>query len=126
MPRRHRIKRMHAGKSGLAASASTLCFLAIAPTAHAGSISANTATYAGDVGGLNFPVGTVAVTNYTAYRNGGTFYDSNGTADKTGNLDTITNVARFDWIVTKIYDMPLVLSASLPYGYVENATVDDQ
>jgi hypothetical protein len=100
-----------------------LCLSAAAPSAHAGSITANTATYAGDVGALNFPVGTVAVTNYTAYRQGGTFYDSDGVADKSGNLDVITNVARIDWLATKIYDMPLVLSASLPYGYLDNATL---
>ena len=100
-----------------------LCLSAIAPVAHAGSINANTGTYAGDAGGLNFPVGTVAVTNYTAYRNGGTFYDSNGVADKTGHIDVITNGARIDWIAAKIHDMPLVLSASLPYGYADNGAL---
>ena len=152
MSGRQRLRCMHAGKSGpsrhslagqrkpasslcfrrvfwelcLAAAAFTLCFSAIAPAAHAGSISANTGTYAGEVGGLNFPVGTVAATNYTAYRNGGTFYDANGVADRTGNITLITNVARIDWLAAKIYDMPLVLSASLPYGHADNAELGGQ
>ena len=111
-----------AGSNKLSAAALTLCFSAVGSAAvQAGSINANTSTYAGDVGGLNFPVGATAITNYTAYRNGGTFYDSNGAADRTGQVDIITNVARIDWIAMKIDDMPLVLSASLPYAHVDNA-----
>jgi hypothetical protein len=110
----------------LAAAGFTLCFLALPPGAHAGSITANTGTYAGDVAGLNFPVGTVAVNNYTAYRNGGTFYDSDGVADTTGKITVVTNITRIDWIATTIRDMPLVVSAALPYGYVDNATLDGQ
>jgi hypothetical protein len=120
MPGRRRNKCGDSGKCGLAA-ALALCFSAIVPAAQAGSINANTSTYAGDVGGLNFPVGAIATTNYTAYRNGGTFYDSNGVPDRTGQIDIVTNVARIDWIATKIHDMPLVLSASLPYALVDNA-----
>lgn len=118
-----RIRHAHTNKGRLVAAAFMLCLSAIAPVAHAGSINANTGTYAGDAGGLNFPVGTVAVTNYTAYRNGGMFYDSNGVADRTGHIDVITNGARIDWIAAKIHDMPLVLSASLPYGYADNAAL---
>jgi hypothetical protein len=127
MSGQRRIKCVHANKNGLAAAvAVTLGFLAIAPAAHSGSINANTATYAGDISALNFPVGTVAVTNYSAYRNGGAFYDADGVPDKTGNIDVITNVARVDWIAAKIGDMPLVLSASLPYGYIDNAELGGQ
>lgn len=101
-------------------------FLAAPPVAHAGSISANTGTYAGDVSGLKFPVGTVAVSNYVGYRRGGTYYDANGVADRNGNIDVITNVTRIDWLVETIHRMPIVLSASLPYGYPDNAEVGGQ
>jgi hypothetical protein len=120
-----RVKPRHRPR-GVLATAFTLCISAIVPAADAGSINANTATYAGDVGALVFPVGTVAVTNYTGYRKGGTFFDSDGAADRTGNIDTITNATRMDWIAAKIYDMPLVLSASLPYGYIESAELGGQ
>jgi hypothetical protein len=117
-------RRLHAIQSGFHRAAFVLCFWA--PAAHAGSINANTGTYAGDVAGLNFPVGTVAVSNYTAYRHGGTFYSSTGAADKTGKVDIVTNVARFDWIAAKLAGMPLVLSAALPYGYVDGARLEGQ
>jgi hypothetical protein len=114
------------GLCGFAAAAFVLCFLALMPAAHAGSISANTGTYAGDAGGLNFPVGSVAVTNYTAWRKGGAFYDSDGVPDRTGNLHTITNVARIDWLAARIGDMPVALSAALPYGYLDDAELGGQ
>jgi hypothetical protein len=113
-------------KAVVAGALVTLCFAATAPDAHAGSITANTGTYAGDVAGLNFPVGTVAVNNYTAYRNGGTFYDSDGVADPTGDITIVTNVTRIDWIATMIRDMPLVISAALPYGQADDATLGGQ
>lgn len=113
-----------AAMANLAGALLTLCYAVAPPTAHAGSISANTGTYVGDVAGLNFPVGTVAVSNYTAYRNGGTYYDSDGVADRTGNITVFTNVARIDWIATMIRGMPLVVSAGLPYGFVDSATLE--
>ena len=118
---RQTIKCIEANKRQLTAAAIALCFSSIAPVAHAGSINANTATYAGDVSGLNFPAGTVAVSNYSAYRHGDTYYDTAGVADRSGNLDVITNVTRIDWIVGAVYNMPFVLSAALPYGHPDNA-----
>ena len=126
MSGRQSIKYIDANKGQLTAAAIALCFSAIAPVAQAGSINANTATYAGDVSGLNFPAGTVAVSNYSAFRHGDTYYDTEGVADRSGNLDVITNVARIDWIVATIYDMPFVLSAALPYGHLDNAELDGQ
>lgn len=120
-------RQMHdANRGQLTAAAIALCFSAITPVAHAGSISANTATYAGDVSGLNFPVGTVAASNYTGYRHGDTYYDSNGIADRSGNLDLITNVTRIDWVAAAVHGMPLVLSASLPYAHLDNAELGGQ
>lgn len=106
------------------AAALALWLSAVAPVALAGSINANTGTYAGDVSGLNFPVGTVAVSNYTAYRHGDAYYDSAGDTGRSGNLDVITNIIRVDWIAATIFDMPFVLSASLPYGSPDNAEID--
>jgi hypothetical protein len=126
MSARQWMKCIDTAGGGLAAAVFSLCLLAISPAAHAGSITANTATYAGDITALNFPVGTVAVSNYITYRNGGTFYESSGIADKTGKLDVITDITRVDWIAASIYGMPLVLSASLPYGYVDNAALGGQ
>lgn len=123
---RQPIKCIDANRGPSTAAATALCFAMIAPVAHAGSMNANTATYAGDVSGLNFPVGTVAASNYTAYRHGDTYYDSDGVADRSGNLDLITNVARIDWVVGTIYDMPWVLSASLPYAHADNAELGGQ
>jgi len=120
------MKCIDTARCGLAAAAFSLGLSAITHIAHAGSITANTATYAGDITALNFPVGSVAVSNYITYRNAGTFYDSNGVADKTGNLDVVNDIARIDWIAAEIYGMPLVLSASLPYGYADNATLGGQ
>jgi hypothetical protein len=108
-------------KSVLGTAILAFCLSAGASVAHAGSISANTSTYAGDAGGLNFPVGTVAVSDYIGYRNGGTHFDADGNADHSGNLDLFTNVLRIDWIATTIGDMPLVVSAALPYANAQNA-----
>lgn len=118
--------RIKAAIAAVAGAGFTLCFSVNPPEAQAGSITANTGTYAGDVSALNFPVGTVAGTNYTAYRNGGTFYDSDGVADPTGNVTVVTDVTRIDWIATMIRDMPFVVSVALPYGYVDNATLEGQ
>jgi len=126
MSGRQSIKYIDANKGQLTAAAIALCLSAIAPVAHAGSINANTATYAGDVSGLNFPAGTVAVSNYSAYRHGDTYYDSEGVADRSANLDVITNVTRIDWVVATIYDMPFVLSAALPYGHLDHAELGGQ
>lgn len=123
MSARQWMKCIYTTQGKLAAAAFSLCFSGILPAAHAGSITANTATYAGDITALNFLVGTVAVSNYTAYRSGGTHYDSSGVADKTGNLDAISNVVRVDWIAARISGMPLSLSAALPYAYADNATL---
>ena len=126
MSGRQSIKCIDANKGQLTAAAIALCLSAIAPVAHAGSINANTATYAGDVSGLNFPAGTVAVSKYSAYRHGDTYYDIEGVADRSGNLDVITNVTRIDWVVATIYDMPFVLSAALPYGHLDHAELGGQ
>jgi hypothetical protein len=121
MPRGHRRACSRAGRSGLATATTALWLVALAPAAQAGSITANTSTYAGDVGALKFPVGTLAVTNYTAWRDAGAFYDTDGVRDGAGNLDVVTNVARVDWMAANIHGMPLVLSASLPYAHVTDA-----
>jgi hypothetical protein len=125
MSRRRWAECFIARKGRFAAAALALSSSAIAP-AHAGSISANTGTYAGDVSGLNFPVGTVNVSNYTGYRHGGTYYDTSGIADRSGNLDVITNVTRIDWLAASISGMPFALSASLPYAHLDNAELGGQ
>ena len=100
-----------------------LSLLAATSVAQAGSISANTGTYAGDVSALNFPVGTVAISNYTAYRHGDKFIDSEGVEVPDSSLDLYTNIVRVDWLAAKIYDMPLAISAALPYGYFDDVEV---
>lgn len=109
MSGRQSIKCIDAYKRRCAVVALALCVPAVPSVAHAGSINANTATYAGDVSGLNFPVGTVAASNYTAFRHGDAYYDSNDDADRSGNLGVMINVMRVDWIVATIYHMPFVL-----------------
>jgi hypothetical protein len=107
--------------SAIGAAVLALCLGMGGPAAHAGSISANTSTYAGDAAGLNFPVGTVAVSDYIGYKSGGTYVDTEGNS-VSGNLDLFTNVLRVDWMATTIGDMPLVVSAALPYASARNVT----
>jgi hypothetical protein len=120
MAARHRGELSWVKTSAIGAAALALCLGMGATAAHAGSISANTSTYAGDAAGLNFPVGTVAVSDYIGYKSGGTHFDADGNADHSGNLDLFTNVLRVDWLATTIGDMPLVVSAALPYASAQN------
>src|SRR5688500_590484 len=117
----HRTACMRARRRRLATATAAGLLIALAPAAQAGSITANTSAYAGDVGAPKLPVGTLAITNYTAGRDAGAFYDTDGVRDGGGNLDVITNIARVDWMAARVFEMPLVLSASLPYAHVIDA-----
>ncbi len=105
--------------------AAAAVILAASHGAQAGSVDANTSTYAGDIGGIELPVGTIAVSSYTAYRHGGAYYDSAGNS-QSGNLDAYKAVARVDWVAGKVFDAPLVLSFALNYANPQNAEIGGQ
>jgi hypothetical protein len=108
---------MHRSNKGrFAAAALVLCFSESAPVAQAGSVNANTDTYAGDIGGLELPVGVVVVSEYLAFRHSGAFYDSAGAPDKTANINVYTDVVRIDWAAGKIFDRLLIVSGALNYA----------
>ncbi len=123
VPERQSKKSVDPNKGRFAAAVLVLCCSVIAPVAQAGSISANTGTYAGDIAGLAFPAGTVIVSEYVAYRHSGTLYDSDGVPDRTANLDLYTNVVRADWIAGRIFGRPVAVSGALNYANPQNVRI---
>lgn len=103
---------------GIAASAA----LATAHSAYAGSIGANTGTYAGDVAGIEFPVGTVAVTNYFGYRHQSTLYDTGG-ASSYASFNVLTGTTRVDWRAADVFGRPLGVSFAGNYVNPRDVTI---
>ncbi|MGY4308282.1 hypothetical protein ACVIJ6_005525 [Bradyrhizobium sp. USDA 4369] len=120
---RHGPRRREARRSG-SIKALGMALAAFAVTTQpslAGSITANTNTYAGDVGGIEFPVGTVAVSTYAGYRHQSTFFDGAG-LPAYASFDLYTMTSRVDWRAADIQGHPLLISFGGSYANPRNIT----
>ncbi len=87
--------------------------------ANAGSMGAYTDTYAGDISGLELPVGVFIVSNYVAARHQSALYDNAGNREP-GSFNVYLNTFRVDWRADDIFEHPLVLSFAAYYGSPQN------
>jgi hypothetical protein len=119
------------GKSALAGAAMIGCIAGWQGTALAGSDNSNDA-WAGDIGLLLLPAGSVVATEYLGYRHGDEYITSKDNVflklsgfTKTSfpsTVDLYTSTTRLSY-VTRLWDHPLVFSAAASFAKADNLNI---